>query len=396
MERIRVSAERPYDVLVGSGILKMLPEFLDAPEKPAHPPAGPSGVPASELMIVTDRNIALLYLEGLVRETEAAGHRVHTAVFPPGEPLKSERPLFSLLGSMVRRGLGRDAIVVALGGGVIGDFAGFAASVYMRGCGFIQVPTSLLAQVDSSVGGKVGINLREGKNLVGSFYSPLTVFCDTDTLKSLPDREMVSGLAEVVKYGLIRDASLFYTLEKAFADIPVGSDGRLSPRGVKERLIEDGELLVSLVTGSVRIKSEVVGADEREAGLRMILNFGHTFGHALEQLTGYRRYLHGEAVLLGMKMAAELSAASGRLRNAEKERVLGFLDRFGVPSAKGVPADGMLEQMGRDKKKKAGSLRFVLLRGIGDAEITGGVEASAVVGSVKAVTDRLARPASPR
>jgi 3-dehydroquinate synthase len=396
VERIRVRAAQPYDVCVGSGLLKKLPEFLGTPEKAAHPSAGLSGAPAAVLMIVTDRNVAPRYLGGIVRETEAAGHRVHTALFPPGESLKSERPLFSLLGDMVRKGLARDSIVIALGGGVIGDFAGFAASVYMRGCGFVQVPTSLLAQVDSSVGGKVGINLREGKNLVGSFYSPLSVVCDTDTLKTLPDREMVSGLAEVVKYGLIRDASLFAMLEGAFRNSPVGKDGCISPRGVKERLLEDGSLLGSLVTGSVRIKSEVVGADERETGLRMILNFGHTFGHALEQLTGYRRYLHGEAVLLGMKMAAVLSAASGRLQAAEKERVLGFLDLFGVPSVKGIDADAALAQMGRDKKKKAGSLRFVLLRGIGAAEIAPGVDASAVIASVEAVRDRRTHPAALR
>jgi len=343
-------------------------------------------------MIVTDRNVASHCLGGLVRETEAAGCRVHTAIFPPGESLKSGRPLFSLLGGMVRKGLSRDSIVVALGGGVIGDFAGFAASVYMRGCGFVQAPTSLLAQVDSSVGGKVGINLREGKNLVGSFYSPLSVVCDTDTLKTLPDRELVSGLAEVVKYGLIRDASLFALLENVFGSLPVGQNGRLLAGAVKERLLRDDALLGALVTASVRIKSEVVGADERETGLRMILNFGHTFGHALEQLSGYRRYLHGEAVLQGMKMAVRLSAASGRLQAAEKERVLRFLDLFRVPSVKGLDADAFLAQMGRDKKKKAGSLRFVLLRGIGEADVTRDVDASAVIESVEAASGRRAHP----
>jgi 3-dehydroquinate synthase len=343
-------------------------------------------------MIVTDRNAGSHYLEGIVRETEAAGFRVHTAVFPPGESLKSERPLFSLLGGMVKNGLSRDSIVVALGGGVIGDFAGFAASVYMRGCGFVQAPTTLLAQVDSSVGGKVGINLREGKNLVGSFYSPISVVCDTDTLKTLPDRELVSGLAEVVKYGLIRDASLFGLLENAFRSLPAGNDGRLPAGAVGERLRRDDALLGTLVSSSVRIKSEVVGADERETGLRMILNFGHTFGHALEQLTGYRRYLHGEAVLQGMKMAVRLSAASGSLRAADEERALRFLDLFGVPPLKGLDPAAILAQMGRDKKKKAGSLRFVLLRGIGEAEVASDVDASAVIASVDAERDRRSRP----
>jgi 3-dehydroquinate synthase len=382
MERIRVHSERPYDVCIGRGILGKLPEFL--------------GMRAATLMIVTDRNVASNYLAGLVHDAEAAGCAVHTAIFPPGESLKSERPLFSLLGGMARRGLARDSIVVALGGGVIGDFAGFAASVYMRGCGFVQVPTSLLAQVDSSVGGKVGINLREGKNLVGSFYSPLSVVCDTNTLKTLPDREIVSGLAEVVKYGLIRDASLFALLEDTFRNSPVGKDGRLWPGAVKERLLEDDALLRTLVTGSVRIKSEIVGADEREGGLRMILNFGHTFGHALEQLTGYRRYLHGEAVLQGMKMAVGLSAASGRLQAAERERALRFLDLFRVPSAKAIDAGAILAQMGRDKKKRAGSLRFVLLRGIGEAEVTRDVESSAVIESVEAGRDRRSRPSALR
>jgi 3-dehydroquinate synthase len=379
MERIGVRAAQPYDVCIGRGILRRLPDILCRSSR-------------APLLVVTDRNVAPHYLEMLVRDLKAAGHTAHTAVFPPGEPLKSERPLFSLLGEMVRKGLARDSTVIALGGGVIGDFAGFAASVYMRGCGFVQVPTSLLAQVDSSVGGKVGINLREGKNLVGSFYSPLFVLCDTDSLDTLPDREMVSGLAEVVKYGLIRDPSLFAALEEAFRKSPVERDGCVSPRGVKERLLEDRDLLVSLVTGSVRIKSEIVGADEREAGLRMILNFGHTFGHAVEQLTGYRRYLHGEAVLLGMKMAAELSAASGRLEAAEKERALRLLDLFRIPSPKGLKADALLAQMGRDKKKKAGTVHFALIRGIGAAEIAPGVDGSAVMKSIESVLERRAGP----
>jgi 3-dehydroquinate synthase len=383
METIRVRAAKPYDVRIGRGILGTLPDILF--------PAG-SDAPAEPLMIVTDGNVAPRYLEGLERGFDAAGHPAHAAVFSAGEPLKSGRALFALLSRMARAGLSRDSIVVALGGGVVGDFAGFAASVYMRGCGFVQAPTSLLAQVDSSVGGKVGVNLREGKNLVGSFHSPLCVVCDTATLGSLPDREMVSGLAEVVKYGLIRDASLFETLENAFRDAPGGISrggaGRMPPGGVRERLLGDGALLDSLVARSVRMKSEIVGEDERETGLRMILNFGHTFGHALEQLTGYRRYLHGEAVLVGMKMAVELSASAGTLPPADRERALAFLDLFRVPPLGRIDCDAMVSQMGRDKKKKAGEIRFVLLRGIGEAEIVAGVGESAVVESVRAVRDR--------
>jgi 3-dehydroquinate synthase len=383
METIRVQAARPYDVRIGRGILGRLPEFLGPGAGDGSTGAG-TGAPKTALMIVTDRNVAAKYLKRSAKEMQDAGYTVHTAIFPPGESLKSERPLFALLRLMVRKGLARDSIVIALGGGVIGDFAGFAASVYMRGCGLVQAPTSLLAQVDSSVGGKVGINLHEGKNLVGSFYGPLSVVCDTDTLKTLPDREFVSGLAEVVKCGLIRDATLFALLEKAFLNCPVEKDGLLSPGSVKKRLLEDEALLGTLVTASVRIKSEVVGADERETGLRMVLNFGHTFGHALEQLTGYRRYLHGEAVFQGMRMAVELSAASGSLGAADKERALRFLDLFRVPSPGGIEAGAILEQMGRDKKKKAGSLRYVLLRGIGAAEVTRDVGESAVVASVEA------------
>jgi len=397
MEKVRIRASHQYDVCIGRGILGGLPGLLgeSGPGGPGRGRlgSGPDGelAPPSPdpLLVVSDRAVARFYLGGVEAGLAKAGYSVRTAVFQGGERLKNERSLSSLLRIMAREGLTRDSIVLALGGGVVGDFAGFAASIFMRGCGFVQVPTTLLAQVDSSVGGKVGINLEQGKNLVGSFHHPLLVVCDTGTLATLPGREVVSGLAEVIKYGLIRDRVIFERIEETFHGWNLkGKGGRVTPASVKEAVLGDEDFLRFLIRRSVEIKGEVVGADERERSLRMVLNFGHTFGHAIEQITRYRRFLHGEAVFVGMKMAVGLSRLAGLLAPSDETRILALLDIFPIPLAGRIDAEALYAQMGRDKKMKGGAIHFVLLDGIGKAAIVPGVEKGKVIESI---TNTLAR-----
>jgi len=250
--------------------------------------------------------------------------------------------------------LNRDATVLALGGGVVGDIAGFVAACYQRGIGYVQIPT-LLAQVDSSVGGKTGVNHSGGKNLIGAFYQPLAVLADTDTLATLPDRELSAGIAEVIKYGCVWDPLLFDWL-----DLNIG-----------KLLARDADALTYAIARSCEIKAIVVGRDEREQGLRAILNFGHTFGHAIEAATGYETYLHGEAVALGMLMAADFSCRLGLIDPAVKERVYDVVARAGLPTeAPKIGAARAFELMRMDKKVLAGAVRLVLLEKIGRAVVT--------------------------
>jgi len=378
LEKIRINGAPPYDVHIGWGILNNAAELFKSE-------AGASPEP---LFIVTDRNVARFHLELLRGHLTRSGFEVRSAVLKAGERTKSSRSLFRLLASMVRHGLKRDSIVIGLGGGVIGDLAGFAASIYMRGCRYVQIPTTLLAQVDSSVGGKVGINLREGKNLAGSFYNPLFVLCDAALLKTLEEREMVSGLAEVVKYGLIADRDLFQQLAEALKECSPEGENKASARGIKERLLTSGELLIRLIRRSVEIKGMVVQQDERESGLRMILNFGHTFGHAVEQLFAYRRFLHGEAVILGMKIAVELSCTSGFIGEADRLRVLNLLDIFPLPNTAGLKPEKIFSQMGRDKKVRGGKLHYVVLKEIGKAEPVSDIKSEPVLESIERVLER--------
>jgi 3-dehydroquinate synthase len=374
MRNIRIAGLNPYTVHIGVDVLHRLPELLEAG----------GGRLSQTAFIVTDRNVAGHYLKAVQGALKDAGWRPASVVLKPGETLKSHSHLVRLLRTMVRAGLARDSVVVGLGGGVIGDLAGFAASIFMRGCAFVQVPTSLLAQVDSSVGGKVGINLPEGKNLVGSFYNPLLVLADIGTLRTLPEREFLCGLAEIVKYGLIRDRTVFDRIEALFAAETDVDDRDVSGtrtaggpetglhianRDVKRLLLRDADLLLDLITESVRIKGAVVSDDEREEYGRMVLNFGHTFGHAAETLTGYRRFLHGEAVLLGMKIAVSISAAAGRLGEDDKNRALGLLDRFTLPPLTGISAGKLYTHIDRDKKKRKGRISYILLEKIGSAVI---------------------------
>ncbi|MFW6180765.1 MAG: 3-dehydroquinate synthase [Spirochaetota bacterium] len=384
--KVQVGGERPYPVYLGRGLLARLPGLLEeASSGPAGNGGSFGGGPGKRpdpTLVITDRPVARRYLRPVRTALRRGGHRVRALVLPAGERTKSFRYLERVLRGMVRRGLTRDSVVVALGGGVIGDLAGFAASVYMRGCSCVQVPTTLLAQVDSSVGGKTGINLPEGKNLVGSFSSPLLVAADLDTLRTLPAREICAGFAEVVKYGLIFRERMFWEIE-AFLERSVG--GR---RVLAEALLGEPDLLQRLIQASVKTKAEIVTADMREADLRMILNFGHTFGHAVELVTGYRRYLHGEAILLGMEMASELSRALGMLGEQEAKRVARALGRMPLPPVKGIRPAAVLRAMTADKKRRAGEINYILLENIGYARRRTGVPRAELLGSIRTVLER--------
>ena len=378
MHTISSGGKHSYPIYVGSGILQKLPDLLTQALKE-------KAYRTSRLLLVSDRNVASHHMHPLVSTLEQGGYDVENVVFSPGERLKSSAPLNRLLRDMVKRGMTRDATVLALGGGVVGDFAGYAASVYMRGCNLVQVPTSLLAQVDSSIGGKVGINLPEGKNLVGSFYNPLFVMSDTDTLSTLPPREFSSGLAEIIKYGLIRDSGLHQRIA-AFIRSRVQESITPTAEMIKAWCVSDMDFLTGLIVESSRIKAEIVSADEHEHGQRMLLNFGHTFGHALEQATRYRRYLHGEAVFLGMRMATLLSSSLGLIDKDEAAEINTLLSLFPGPGAKGLSWTKINAAMDSDKKKRGGSIHHVVLERIGKAVTKKDVPEQLVRQSVEAVT----------
>jgi len=312
-------------------------------------------------LVVTDDRVAPLYLARVERALGALTH--DSIVLPAGEASKTLEHTARVLDALARLGASRDAAVIALGGGVVGDLAGFAAATWMRGVDFVQLPTTLLAMVDSSVGGKTGVNIAAGKNLVGAFHQPRAVFIDTATLATLPGREYAAGLAEVVKYGAIGDADFFAWLE-ANADA-------LEAR--------DGDALAEAIGFSCRYKAGVVARDEREQGERALLNFGHTFGHALEAERGYGDLLHGEAVAIGMVLAAKLSAALGRAPAEDADRLARLLSRFGLPVAPPrADADALLARMRLDKKNVSGRLRLILWRGIGKAEIVPDIDEAPV------------------
>jgi 3-dehydroquinate synthase len=307
--------------------------------------------------IVTNRVVAPLYLERVKQALRGA--RVTEIVVADGEQAKDWQTLNQVFDALLNARCGRDTLIVALGGGVIGDLAGFAAAVYQRGVAFVQAPTTLLAQVDSSVGGKTAINHPLGKNMIGAFHQPRAVVSDVGTLDTLPDRELRSGIAEVIKHGLALDAQFVDWLES----------------NVEKLLSRQHDALVYAVRRSCELKARIVAADERESGERALLNFGHTFGHAIETGTGYGAWLHGEAIAAGMVMAAELSALMGHLRKTEVARVRELLKRGGLP-VKG-PALGperLMELMALDKKAAKGRTRFVLLESIGRAELRSDVD----------------------
>jgi 3-dehydroquinate synthase len=329
-----------YPICIGAGLLTDR-DLLDAQ------------VPGRDLMIVTNTTIAKLYLANLTGSF--AQRRIAECILPDGEQHKTLQTAAWVFDALVGNKMNRDTTVLALGGGVVGDIAGFAASCYQRGVGYVQLPTTLLAQVDSSVGGKTGVNHSGGKNLIGAFYQPRAVIVDTDALKTLPDREFISGLAEVIKYGCVWDPLLFEWLD----------------RNIPALLARDAEALTYAIARSCEIKATVVARDEREHDLRAILNFGHTFGHAIEAATGYDTFLHGEADALGMLMAADLSHRLGWIDASVKKRLGDILARAGLPTA--APRIGVArahELMQMDKKVLAGSVRLVLLEKLGRAIIT--------------------------
>ena len=334
--------ERSYHIVIGSGLLGGgfdLSACVDGPD----------------CLVVTNETVEPLYLEALT--ADLTGKQVRAISLPDGEAYKTLETVEDILDTLIEVGANRDTTVIALGGGVVGDIAGFAAACYMRGVEFIQVPTSLLAQVDSSVGGKTGVNHASGKNLIGAFHQPRAVLIDTETLQTLPDRELKAGLAEVIKYGAIVDAEFFAWLEA----------------NVDALLARDPQALAVAIRRSCELKAEIVAEDERESGRRAILNFGHTFGHAIERCQGYGEWLHGEAVAAGMVMAAQLS--SGDIALAE--RIGNLLARAGLPTRPpAIPALDLLAAMGMDKKVQQKRLRFVLLRGLGEAFVTSDYDAA--------------------
>lgn len=332
--------ERSYPILIGSGLLH------DAELLKKH-------IKANNLMVVTNDVVAPLYLQQL--KSALAGKHLSEIVLPDGEHTKSLETLAKVFDALIAARLNRDAAVIALGGGVIGDMAGFAAACYQRGIDYYQMPTTLLSQVDSSVGGKTAVNHPGGKNLIGAFHQPRCVIADIQVLNTLPDRELRAGLAEVIKYGVIRDSDFFAWLETNAVRL----------------LARDPQALTYAIRRSCEVKAEVVGIDEREQGLRAILNLGHTFGHAIENALGYGEWLHGEAVATGMLLAAEMSMQLGWLPPPDFQRVKKLLEASGLPiRAPNIGAAKARELMGMDKKVLAGQLRLVLLQGLGNAVVT--------------------------
>ncbi len=355
---------RSYDIHVGRDLLARAPALMTPV------------LSQKRVFIVTDSNVAPLYLAPLTQALANAGLRADHAVVPAGEASKDFGHLAKLLDAMLAAKCERGTTIVALGGGVIGDLAGFAASVLLRGVDFVQIPTTLLSQVDSSVGGKTGINTAAGKNLVGSFHQPRLVIADTDVLATLPRRELLAGYAEVAKYGLLGDAGFWAWLEQ---------NGAAALNGSHEALRE------AIVT-SCNAKAKVVAADEKEGGIRALLNLGHTFGHALEAEMGYGGdLLHGEAVAIGMALAFELSVRLGLCPAADAARVRAHLKAVGLPvdpprtGARGTITAAMLTaHMSQDKKMKDGAVNFVLARRIGDAFMSRDVSAAALEATLTA------------
>jgi 3-dehydroquinate synthase len=348
---------RAYEVRIGPGLIDRAGEhiapFLKRPRT----------------AVVADQTVADHHGERLSAALEKAGVAVHMVAIAPGEESKSFEGLADLSDRLLALGLDRGDVIVAFGGGVVGDLAGFAASIYKRGIGFIQIPTTLLAQVDSSVGGKTAIDTPRGKNLIGAFHQPRLVLADLDVLATLPDREMRCGYAETIKYGLLGDFAFFEWLEMAGAHV----------------LAREPEALLKAVTRSVAMKAEIVAEDETEQGRRALLNLGHTFGHAVEAELGFGEALkHGEAVGLGMAQAFRFSVAMGLCPRQDAARAEAAIAAAGLPtrlsdiSALAFNADRLLAHMGQDKKAEGGALTFILARSIGDAFVAKGVDPTAV------------------
>jgi 3-dehydroquinate synthase len=349
METLHIDlGERSYPILVGPGLLDDAGELARAIE-------------ARDVLVVTNEVVGPLYLERLTRGL--AGKRVASVVLPDGERHKTLATVATVLDALVAHRMNRDAGVAALGGGVVGDIAGFAAACYQRGIDYVQLPTTLLAQVDSSVGGKTGVNHPGGKNLIGAFHQPRVVVSDIRSLATLPPRELRAGLAEVIKYGLVADAKFLTWIEASLGAL----------------LALDATAVTHAIRRSCELKAAIVAEDEREHGRRALLNLGHTFGHALETAAGYGEWLHGEAVAAGMLMAVDLSRRLGWLDAADVERVRALLARAGLPTrAAPIGAARALELMRMDKKVAGGRIRLVLTRRLGEGVVTGDYPADAL------------------
>jgi shikimate kinase/3-dehydroquinate synthase len=350
--------KRTYDVLIGGGLLARAAQLIETRIGPAR------------CMIVTDENVAQRHLAALENALKQLGRHAATHIVAPGESSKSFAVLAGLCERILESGLERGGLVIALGGGVVGDLAGFAASIVRRGVGFVQIPTTLLAQVDSSVGGKTGIDMPQGKNLIGTFYQPSLVLADIRLLCTLPEREFRAGYVEAAKYGLLGDAAFFNWLEQNYRMI----------------FVHDSAALARVVETSVAGKAAIVARDETETGDRMLLNLGHTFGHALEAWAGYsQRLLHGEAVAIGICLAFQLSQELGLTDHATVHRVAAHLRAAGLPTrVADIPgeetpdATALVKIMGQDKKVKDGKLTLILVRGIGKALVSRDVAAETI------------------
>ena len=349
--------DRSYDIVIGSNTLAECPKFLE------------QWTGGSHVVIVTDSNVDDLYADALGDQLVDAGLDVHLLVIEAGEASKCAEVAIDLWETMLAEGADRTSAVVAVGGGVVGDLAGFIAATFARGVQFVQIPTTLLAQVDSSVGGKVGINLSEAKNMVGAFWQPTGVLVDVDVLATLPDNEFAAGMAEVVKYGVIMDAEFFAYLEA----------------NVDAIWSKDPNTLQTIVERCCRLKADVVEADEREeSGRRAILNYGHTFGHAFEAATQYDKHLHGEAVAMGMVCASRLARRLGMIDEPTIERQVKLLAALRLPTE---PADFDAEEIYRlmwhDKKVADGKIRFILPTRIGEVQLVGDVKSSDVLAALE-------------
>ncbi|MBA4141675.1 MAG: 3-dehydroquinate synthase [Nitrosospira sp.] len=343
----RVPGERSYPIHIGEGVLSrpgLMLEYL----------------PQKRVVIVSNTTVAPLYLEKLGSALESHGVAPVPIILPDGEEYKNWQTLNLIFDALLTHRCERSTPIIALGGGVVGDLAGFAAATYLRGVPFIQVPTTLLAQVDSSVGGKTGINHPLGKNMIGAFYQPRVVLADTEALDTLPERQLRAGIAEIIKYGLIRDPIFLEWIESNMPAL----------------LARDAGILMQAIQRSCMNKAEVVEADERESGVRALLNLGHTFGHAIENGMGYGVWLHGEAVAAGTVLAAELSRRMGMITQADVERIVNLYRQAGLPvAAPNLGTAKYLRLMGLDKKVEGGKLRFVLLECIGGAVVRSDVPA---------------------
>ncbi len=353
MEKVRVNlGDRSYDICIGSNIIGGIGSRVKALKT------------SPKTAIISNPTVFKLYGNKILSSIKRAGFDVVPVIIPDGEKYKDISIVQKIYGELLKQRLDRKSALIALGGGVIGDITGFVASTYMRGIDYIQIPTTLLAQVDSSVGGKTGVNHKLGKNMIGTFYQPRFVWIDTDTLKTLPKRELLAGLAEVIKYGVIRDQKLFDFLEDNMRKISY----------------LDRNALFHIIKRSCEIKADIVSKDEREAGLRAILNYGHTIGHAIETVTEYKKYLHGEAVAIGMHIEAGIAEMIGFLKIHNVLRIKALIESYGLPSK--MPSktsiNALLSSMQLDKKAVAGELKFILPVRIGNVKIQKGMDTDAI------------------